>query len=93
MAGSLSAGVSGGVPGKAVTRRVQNKPEHRGPDWTGSFEGGADADNDDVALSFPEEAGCDDIWERIGRVPGKDPWADVAQDLADEPEAQRFRDV
>ena len=44
----------------------------------------SDWDNFDLALSFQEKAGCDEIWEKICSVQGKDPSVDFTQDLVDD---------
>ncbi|XP_042902313.1 serine/threonine-protein phosphatase 4 regulatory subunit 3A isoform X1 [Parasteatoda tepidariorum] len=53
----------------------------------------SEGDNFDLALSFQEKAGCDEIWEKICQVQGKDPSVDVTQDLVEESEDERFEDV
>uniref|UniRef100_A0A4W3JC72 SMEK homolog 1 n=1 Tax=Callorhinchus milii TaxID=7868 RepID=A0A4W3JC72_CALMI len=53
----------------------------------------SEADNYDLALSFQEKAGCDEIWEKICQVQGKDPSVDITQDLVDESEEERFDDM
>ncbi|XP_011601423.2 serine/threonine-protein phosphatase 4 regulatory subunit 3B isoform X1 [Takifugu rubripes] len=50
----------------------------------------SEADNYDLALSFQEKAGCDEIWEKICQVQGKDPALDITQDPIDESEEERF---
>ncbi|EHB07256.1 Serine/threonine-protein phosphatase 4 regulatory subunit 3B [Heterocephalus glaber] len=49
----------------------------------------SEAENYDLALSFQEKAGCDEIWEKICQVQGKDPSVEVTQDLTDESEEER----
>ena len=44
----------------------------------------SEGDNFDLALSFQEKAGCDEIWEKICSVQGKDPSVDFTQDLVDD---------
>ena len=39
----------------------------------------SEGDNFDLALSFQEKAGCDEIWEKICAVQGKDPSVDITQ--------------
>lgn len=39
----------------------------------------SEGDNFDLALSFQEKAGCDEIWEKICQVQGKDPSVDITQ--------------
>ncbi|ETE71377.1 Serine/threonine-protein phosphatase 4 regulatory subunit 3B, partial [Ophiophagus hannah] len=52
-----------------------------------------EAENYDLALSFQEKAGCDEIWEKICQVQGKDPSVEVTQDLIDESEEERFEEM
>lgn len=53
----------------------------------------SEGDNYDLALSFQEKAGCDEIWEKICQVQGKDPSVDITQDIVEESEDERFDDV
>ncbi|CAL1546883.1 unnamed protein product [Lymnaea stagnalis] len=53
----------------------------------------SEADNYDLALSFQEKAGCDEIWEKICQVQGKDPSVDITQDVVEESEDERFDDM
>ncbi|KAM6179289.1 serine/threonine-protein phosphatase 4 regulatory subunit 3B isoform 5-T5 [Erethizon dorsatum] len=53
----------------------------------------SEAENYDLALSFQEKAGCDEIWEKICQVQGKDPSVEVTQDLIDESEEERFEEI
>ncbi|KAJ8288673.1 hypothetical protein COCON_G00013320 [Conger conger] len=53
----------------------------------------SEAENYDLALSFQEKAGCDEIWEKICQVQGKDPSVDITQELVDESEEERFDDM
>nr|XP_033793806.1 serine/threonine-protein phosphatase 4 regulatory subunit 3B isoform X4 [Geotrypetes seraphini] len=53
----------------------------------------SEAENYDLALSFQEKVGCDEIWEKICQVQGKDPSVDVTQDLIDESEEERFEEM
>uniref|UniRef100_A0A4W4GYI1 Serine/threonine-protein phosphatase 4 regulatory subunit 3 n=1 Tax=Electrophorus electricus TaxID=8005 RepID=A0A4W4GYI1_ELEEL len=53
----------------------------------------SEAENYDLALSFQEKAGCDEIWEKICQVQGKDPSVDITQELIDESEEERFEDM
>ncbi|NXC70838.1 P4R3B phosphatase, partial [Anhinga anhinga] len=46
----------------------------------------SEAENYDLALSFQEKAGCDEIWEKICQVQGKDPSVEVTQDLIESEE-------
>lgn len=51
----------------------------------------SEGDNYDLALSFQEKAGCDEIWEKICQVQGKDPSVDITQDVV-ESEDERLED-
>lgn len=53
----------------------------------------SEGDNFDLALSFQEKAGCDEIWEKICQVQGKDPSVDTTQDLVEESEDERYEDM
>lgn len=53
----------------------------------------SEGDNFDLALSFQEKAGCDEIWERICQVQGKDPSVEVTQDIIEESEDERYEEV
>uniref|UniRef100_A0A8C6TM00 Serine/threonine-protein phosphatase 4 regulatory subunit 3 n=2 Tax=Neogobius melanostomus TaxID=47308 RepID=A0A8C6TM00_9GOBI len=53
----------------------------------------SEAENYDLALSFQEKAGCDEIWEKICQVQGKDPSVEITQDVVDESEEERFDDM
>eukprot|EP00058_Branchiostoma_floridae_P024571 XP_002610061.1 hypothetical protein BRAFLDRAFT_125685 [Branchiostoma floridae] len=53
----------------------------------------SEADNVDLALSFQEKAGCDEIWEKICQVQGKDPSCDITQDIVEESEEEKFEDM
>ncbi|KAM4693777.1 serine/threonine-protein phosphatase 4 regulatory subunit 3B isoform 2-T2 [Discoglossus pictus] len=53
----------------------------------------SEAENYDLALSFQEKAGCDEIWEKICQVQGKDPSVEVTQDPIDESEEERFEEM
>lgn len=53
----------------------------------------SEAENYDLALSFQEKAGCDEIWEKICQVQGKDPSVDITQDVVEESEDERFEDM
>nr|CUU99186.1 hypothetical transcript [Hymenolepis microstoma] len=44
----------------------------------------SEGDNVDLALSFQEKAGCDDIWEKICSVQGKDPSVEITQEVVEE---------
>lgn len=43
----------------------------------------SEGENNDLALSFQEKMGCDEIWEKICSVQGKDPSVDITQDVND----------
>ncbi|CAG2170037.1 unnamed protein product [Oppiella nova] len=51
----------------------------------------SEGDNYDLALSFQERAGCDEIWAKICQVQGKDPSVDITQEIQEE-EDERFDD-
>ncbi|XP_041108969.1 serine/threonine-protein phosphatase 4 regulatory subunit 3 isoform X3 [Polyodon spathula] len=53
----------------------------------------SEAENYDLALSFQEKAGCDEIWEKICQVQGKDPTVEITQELIDESEEERFEEM
>lgn len=53
----------------------------------------SEGDNFDLALSFQEKAGCDEIWEKICQVQGKDPSVEVTQDIVEESEDERFEEM
>ncbi|XP_078260993.1 serine/threonine-protein phosphatase 4 regulatory subunit 3B isoform X1 [Rhinoraja longicauda] len=53
----------------------------------------SEADNYDLALSFQEKTGCDEIWEKICQVQGRDPSLDITQDIIDESEEERFEEM
>ncbi|KAM6916611.1 LOW QUALITY PROTEIN: serine/threonine-protein phosphatase 4 regulatory subunit 3B [Xenentodon cancila] len=53
----------------------------------------SEADNYDLALSFQEKAGCDEIWEKICQVQGKDPALDITHDPIDESEEDHFEEI
>ncbi|XP_016413022.1 serine/threonine-protein phosphatase 4 regulatory subunit 3B-like [Sinocyclocheilus rhinocerous] len=48
----------------------------------------SEAENCDLALSFQEKAGCDELWEKICQVQGKDPSVEITQDPGDESEEE-----
>ena len=52
----------------------------------------SEGDNYDLALSFQERAGCDEIWAKICQVQGKDPSVDITQEIAEEDD-DRFEDT
>lgn len=53
----------------------------------------SEGDNFDLALSFQEKGGCDEIWEKICQVQGKDPTVEITQDIVEESEDERFDDM
>ncbi|KAL1500788.1 hypothetical protein ABEB36_006231 [Hypothenemus hampei] len=53
----------------------------------------SEGDNFDLALSFQEKMGCDEIWEKICQVQGKDPSVEITQDIVEESEDERFDDM
>ncbi|XP_059620925.1 serine/threonine-protein phosphatase 4 regulatory subunit 3 isoform X1 [Phlebotomus argentipes] len=53
----------------------------------------SEGDNFDLALSFQEKAGCDEIWEKICQVQGKDPSVEITQDIVEESEDERFEEM
>ncbi|XP_063706016.1 serine/threonine-protein phosphatase 4 regulatory subunit 3 isoform X2 [Culicoides brevitarsis] len=53
----------------------------------------SEGDNFDLALSFQEKAGCDEIWEKICNVQGKDPSVEITQDIVEESEDERFEEM
>ncbi|XP_003416056.1 serine/threonine-protein phosphatase 4 regulatory subunit 3B-like [Loxodonta africana] len=53
----------------------------------------SEAENHGLALSFQERAGCQAIWKDICRVQGKDPSAEITQDLLDESEEEQFDEI
>ncbi|XP_062376404.1 serine/threonine-protein phosphatase 4 regulatory subunit 3-like isoform X2 [Sardina pilchardus] len=53
----------------------------------------SEAENYDLALSFQEKAGCDEIWEKICQVQGKDPALEITQDPIDESEEERVDEL
>ena len=52
----------------------------------------SEGDHYDLALSFQEKAGCDEIWAKICQVQGKDPSVEITQEVAEEDE-DRFEDA
>lgn len=51
----------------------------------------SEGDHYDLALSFQEKAGCDEIWAKICQVQGKDPSVEITQEVAEEDE-ERFEE-
>lgn len=51
----------------------------------------AETDSHNLALSFQEKAGCDEIWEKICQVQGKDPSVESTQE-GDESEDERYEE-
>ena len=52
----------------------------------------SEGENFDLALSFQEKAGCDEIWEKICQVQGKDPSVDYTQDIVEESDNEQCYD-
>lgn len=44
----------------------------------------SEGENYDLALSFQERVGCEEIWAKICQVQGKDPSLDITQDVGDD---------
>jgi len=54
----------------------------------------SEGDNFDLALSFQERFGCDEIWEKICDVQGKDPSVEFTQDIVEDSEDDnRFDEI
>ncbi|XP_052275212.1 serine/threonine-protein phosphatase 4 regulatory subunit 3A-like isoform X2 [Dreissena polymorpha] len=53
----------------------------------------SEGENYDLALSFQEKTGCDEIWEKICNVQGKDPSVEITQDIIEESEDERFDEM
>ncbi|XP_008055490.1 serine/threonine-protein phosphatase 4 regulatory subunit 3B-like [Carlito syrichta] len=53
----------------------------------------SEAEYHGIALNFQERAGCQDIWEDICRIQGKDPLAAITQDLLHESEEDQFDEM
>ncbi|KAF0288417.1 Serine/threonine-protein phosphatase 4 regulatory subunit 3 [Amphibalanus amphitrite] len=53
----------------------------------------SEGDNFDLALSFQERAGCDEIWEKICQVQGRDPSVEITHEAVEESEDERFDDM
>ncbi|XP_052767178.1 serine/threonine-protein phosphatase 4 regulatory subunit 3A-like isoform X3 [Mya arenaria] len=53
----------------------------------------SEGENYDLALSFQEKTGCDEIWEKICNVQGKDPSVEITQDIIEESEDERFEEM
>lgn len=54
----------------------------------------SEGDNYDLALSFQEKAGCDEIWEKICQIQGKDPSVTITQDIPEDDDSEeRFEEV
>lgn len=51
----------------------------------------SEPDSFDYALSFQDKSGCDEIWEKICQVQGKDPSVEITQDVL-EPETEEMDD-
>ncbi|XP_053203973.1 serine/threonine-protein phosphatase 4 regulatory subunit 3A-like isoform X2 [Panonychus citri] len=52
----------------------------------------SEGDNYDLALSFQEKVGCDEIWAKICQIQGKDPSVDHTQEPMEE-EDERFEET
>ncbi|XP_015790026.1 serine/threonine-protein phosphatase 4 regulatory subunit 3A [Tetranychus urticae] len=52
----------------------------------------SEGDNYDLALSFQEKVGCDEIWAKICSIQGKDPSVDQTQETMEE-EDERFEEA
>ncbi|XP_074643917.1 serine/threonine-protein phosphatase 4 regulatory subunit 3-like [Tubulanus polymorphus] len=51
-------------------------------------------ENYNLALSFQEKASCDEIWEKICQVQGRDPITlELVQDIVEESEDERFEEI
>ncbi|XP_001628838.2 serine/threonine-protein phosphatase 4 regulatory subunit 3A isoform X1 [Nematostella vectensis] len=54
----------------------------------------SEGENCDLALSFQEKAGCDEIWEKVCQVQGRDPSCTITQEILDDDESEdRFEEV
>lgn len=54
----------------------------------------SEGENYDLALSFQEKAGCDEIWKKICQIQGKDPSVTITQDIPEDDDSEeRFEDV
>ncbi|KAF6321594.1 protein phosphatase 4 regulatory subunit 3B [Rhinolophus ferrumequinum] len=89
--GDVAAG-SGRVR-RITTLGIKDKSKHCISETTDTLIVWSEAENYDLALSFQEKAGCDEIWEKICQVQGKDPSVEVTQDLIDESEEERFEEM
>ncbi|CAG0886456.1 unnamed protein product [Cyprideis torosa] len=52
----------------------------------------SEGENYDLALSFQEKVGCDEIWEKICQIQGKDPSVEITQDIVEESEDERYEE-
>ena len=50
----------------------------------------SEGENYDLALSFQERVGCEEIWAKICRVQGKDPSVDITQDIMEDDDNGEF---
>ena len=50
----------------------------------------SEGENYDLALSFQERVGCEEIWAKICQVQGKDPTLDATQDMMEDDESGEF---
>uniref|UniRef100_A0A1I8FCE8 SMK-1 domain-containing protein n=1 Tax=Macrostomum lignano TaxID=282301 RepID=A0A1I8FCE8_9PLAT len=57
---------------------------HGLPEAAGDLIVWSEAESMDLALSFQEKDGCDEIWGKICSVQGKDPSVEITQDVVDE---------
>lgn len=53
----------------------------------------SEGDRRDLALSFQEKAGCDEIWEKICEIQGKDPSLSVTRDTYDESDEDQIDSI
>ncbi|KAL6267797.1 hypothetical protein P5V15_000868 [Pogonomyrmex californicus] len=53
----------------------------------------SEEDNFYCALIFQEKAGCDELWEKICQVQGKNPSVEITQDIVEESEDEQFDDM
>lgn len=50
----------------------------------------SEGENYDLALSFQERVGCEEIWAKICQVQGKDPSVDITQDILEDDDNGKF---
>ncbi|XP_011634838.1 serine/threonine-protein phosphatase 4 regulatory subunit 3-like [Pogonomyrmex barbatus] len=53
----------------------------------------SEGNNFNLALIFQEKADCDELWEKICQVQGKNPSVEITQDIVEESEDERFNDI